>query len=60
MEIIYKPTHANEGVDLLSKTHTASPYPLTDGHTASPYPLTDGHITISWPFYFLGSHQTNV
>ena len=43
MEIIYKPTHANEGVDLLSKTHTASPYPLTDGHTASPYPLTDGH-----------------
>ena len=44
----------------LTDGHTASPYPLTDGHTASPYPLTDGHITISWPFYFLGPHQTNV
>jgi hypothetical protein len=21
---------------------------------------TAGHITISWPFYFLGPHQTNV
>jgi hypothetical protein len=48
MEIIYKPTHANEGVDLLSKD-TASPYPLTAGHTASPYPLTAGHTASPYP-----------